>query len=105
MAGYSKIAWRPLTEQLKKGNFGWYEYWYDTSYHTSIRTSPFKALYGRDLPPLIHHQINSTSVFEVDYLLAERDAMLDVFVEVVLHLLQHFPRWNFIFFLFLFSIS
>ncbi|EXB95829.1 hypothetical protein L484_010027 [Morus notabilis] len=31
----------------------WAEYWYNTSFHTATHMTPFRALYGRDPPPLI----------------------------------------------------
>jgi hypothetical protein len=38
--------------------------------------SPFKALYGRDPPPIIPYQQETTMVAEVDQLLLLRDNML-----------------------------
>ena len=63
----------------------WSEYWYNTSYHSSICTTPFRALYGQDPPPLICHQGYTTPVCEVDQLLTKRDAILD---ELKSHLMR-----------------
>lgn len=52
------------------------EYWYNTAYHASTGMSPFKALYGREPPPLISYEGSSTPVQELDALLVERDLVL-----------------------------
>ncbi|KAH9650018.1 hypothetical protein KPL70_026202 [Citrus sinensis] len=55
----------------------WAEYWYNTSFHSSTRCTPFRALYGRDPPPLIRYEQGAASVSLVEQLMEDRDAILD----------------------------
>ncbi|RVW54084.1 Transposon Tf2-8 polyprotein [Vitis vinifera] len=55
----------------------WAEYWYNTTFHSSTNTTPFRAVYGRDPPPLIRFGSDSTSVLAMDQLLQERDLILN----------------------------
>ncbi|XLR69177.1 hypothetical protein S83_019849 [Arachis hypogaea] len=54
----------------------WAEFWYNTTYHGSIRMTPFRALYGREPPPLLRGGLEST-VEEVRLLMEDRNQMLD----------------------------
>lgn len=54
----------------------WAEYWYNTSFHSSIGTTPFRALYGRAPPRLINYLIETSPVSEVDHTLQTRDELL-----------------------------
>ena len=63
----------------------WAEYWYNTSTHSATRCTPFRALYGRDPPPLIRYERGSATVSSVEQLLEDRDAFLD---ELRMHLLR-----------------
>ncbi|RVW41092.1 Transposon Tf2-12 polyprotein [Vitis vinifera] len=55
----------------------WAEYWYNTTFHSSTNTTPFRAVYGRDPPPLIRFGSDCTSVLAVDQLLQVRDLILN----------------------------
>lgn len=55
----------------------WAEFCYNTSPHSTIKMTPFQALYGKPPPHLVRFGNLSTSVEHLDQLLRERDAMLD----------------------------
>ena len=56
----------------------WAEWWYNTSYHSSIRMSPFEALYGYQPPIISAYLPGSTAVALVDQQLKERDELLEI---------------------------
>lgn len=53
------------------------EFCYNTSPHSTIRMTPFQALYGKPPPHLVRFGHSHTEVDSLKYLLQERDAMLD----------------------------
>lgn len=54
----------------------WAEFWYNTTFHSSIGMTPFKAMYGREPPLLAGYESGSTPIQELDAQLVERDALL-----------------------------
>ena len=54
----------------------WAEYWYNTTYHISTGMTPFQALYGRLLPPILPYKDGLSPVHEVDQQLLNRDELL-----------------------------
>ncbi|XP_026433073.1 uncharacterized protein LOC113330481 [Papaver somniferum] len=57
------------------------EWWYNTNYHTSLKTSPFQALYGYVPPHLAFPTTSNTSVASVEEYLQIRDVVLDILKE------------------------
>lgn len=54
----------------------WVEYCYNTSFHTSLKTTPFKMVYGREPPRLLDYNAGSSQVEAVDVALEKRDEFL-----------------------------
>lgn len=55
---------------------GWAEYWYNTTFHSSLGTTPFQAPYGRP-PPVIQNYISgSSTIVATDLELCERTELL-----------------------------
>lgn len=52
------------------------EFWFNTNFHTSLKLSPFKALYGFALPTLQSYILGTTQVDALDFLLCQRDVVL-----------------------------
>ncbi|WVZ04713.1 hypothetical protein V8G54_018059 [Vigna mungo] len=63
----------------------WAKFWYNTNYNSYTKTTPFKALFGREPPVLIRGDVIQSSVEEVNRLMADRNHMLDELKE---HLVQ-----------------
>ena len=55
----------------------WAEFCYNTAYHQSIKTTPFKLVYGRDPPQLKLQSPGDAIIQSVDDLLTERDRFLE----------------------------
>ncbi|KAL5748102.1 hypothetical protein ACOSQ2_025399 [Xanthoceras sorbifolium] len=54
----------------------WAEYCYNTSWHSSIKTTPFKVAYGRSPPTLLSYILSMTSVDAVEAQLMNRDQVI-----------------------------
>ncbi|XP_031099869.1 uncharacterized protein LOC116004076 [Ipomoea triloba] len=54
----------------------WAEFCLNTSYHEHLKTSPFRALYGREPPNIPAYAQNSTTVPVVECLIQERHQLL-----------------------------
>lgn len=54
----------------------WAEFWFNTNYNSSTKSTPFKALYGRDPPQLLKGTTIPSSVEEVNQMTADRDTIL-----------------------------
>lgn len=58
------LQWLPLAE-----------FWYDTNFHTSLKLTPFEALYGFP-PPKLQYIPGTTRVEAEDTLLSNREQVL-----------------------------
>lgn len=54
----------------------WAEFWYNATFHTSINTTPFNVVYGRQPPPLISYGDQKTTNDSLEQQLIDRDRQL-----------------------------
>lgn len=50
------------------------QYWYNTTPHSSLKMSPYQALFGQPPPTYIHYQVKDSPIQTVDDLLKEKEA-------------------------------
>jgi len=56
----------------------WAEFWYNSSYHHSTGMTPFKAVYGRDPPPLVKYVPDPADLISVQEQLLQRYIILPI---------------------------
>lgn len=56
----------------------WAEWHYNTSWHSAIKMTPYEAVYGRAPPSLLDYLTGASSVAQIDDLLTDRTAMIQV---------------------------
>ena len=61
------VEWLPLVE-----------FWFNTNFHTSIKMTPFEALYGYPPPRVLDHVAGTTRVDAVDLMLRDRQQILSL---------------------------
>ncbi|KAA0038135.1 putative retroelement pol polyprotein [Cucumis melo var. makuwa] len=59
----------------------WAELWYNTTFHSSMRTTPFQAVYGRPPPPLLPYGERKMPNNKVESLLKARDLAINALKE------------------------
>ncbi|XP_068639376.1 uncharacterized protein [Aristolochia californica] len=59
----------------------WAEYYYNTSFHSALQSSPFRVLYGRDPPRLLSYTRGTTRVDAIDEALMDQDQLLKTFAD------------------------
>lgn len=59
----------------------WAKYWYNTTFHASLGTTPFQVVYGRVPPPLLSYGIHRTANDTLDRQLQDRDQALHLLKE------------------------
>jgi hypothetical protein len=64
------------------------EWWYNTSYHSSIKSTPFEVLYGQNPPVHIPYLLKDSNIEAVDRKLTKREDMLKT-IKGNLNVAQH----------------
>jgi hypothetical protein len=54
----------------------WAEFWYNTTWHSSIKMTPYEAVYSQPPPKLLSYVLGTTNVVAVDELLRTREQIL-----------------------------
>ena len=54
----------------------WAEWWYNTTFHSSIKMTPFEAVYGRPPPRIEFYLPGTINVHVVNLALCDRDMIL-----------------------------
>ncbi|KAL6188795.1 hypothetical protein ACLB2K_040186 [Fragaria x ananassa] len=72
----------------------WAEWWYNTSYHSAINMTLFRAFYGYN-PPFINPYLpRSTDVASVDEQLQDRDELLKILKENLMRAQEKMKRFH-----------
>jgi hypothetical protein len=95
------IVKKPIKHRVKW--LPWAKYWYNTTYLIANKITPFKAVYERPLPLLIHYEAGASLVERVETTLESRDCTLHLFkqhfIEAQHHIKQkanqHWIQWEF----------
>lgn len=64
---HSWVSWLPLAE-----------FWFNTNFHTSLKLTPFEALYGYPPPKVMDYVLGTIRVAAVDLLLKDRQQLLSL---------------------------
>ncbi|XP_030939733.1 uncharacterized protein LOC115964592 [Quercus lobata] len=65
---HSSVDWLPLVE-----------FWFNTNYHTSIKLTPFEALYGYPPPKVVDYVPGVTRVATINSYLQDRQQLFSLF--------------------------
>jgi len=71
----------------------WAQYWYNTTWHSNIKMTPYKALYGRDPPALIKYEVSDQDEVSLQEILVTRDKLLDQLKYNMLHAQQFMKNY------------
>ena len=55
----------------------WAQLWYNTSFHSTIKMSPYKALYGKDPPTLVRYEISNQDGQSLQEMLISRNRLIE----------------------------
>ena len=71
----------------------WAQYWHTTNWHSSIKMTPYQALYGK-IPPTISTYIPKTAKLQsVEDALLERDATLQLLKDNLVRAQDRMKKW------------